>query len=137
MSWQIEYLQHAQTVVIKTSGFQDIAMARQMVVEAADCAAKFGAKRFLKDDSDSVLKLTTVEIYGLPGLLVAGGIPRDSRIAVIKNSVPSQAGDFQFFKTRMYNEGMPHVQIFAGSREQALEWLTEPAPAKTGPLLPP
>ena len=137
MGWQIDYLEDAQTVVIKTSGSQDIAMARQMVVEAADLAAKFGAKRFLKDDRDSVLKLTTVEIYGFPRLLLEGGIPKDSRIAVIKNSVPSQAADFEFFKTRMYNEGMPDVRIFAGSREQALEWLLEPAPAKTGPLPPP
>jgi hypothetical protein len=112
-------------------------MARQMVIEAAELAARFGAKRFLKDDSDSVLKLTTVEIYGFPSVLLDGGIPRDSRIAVITNAIPSQAADFQFFKTRMYNEGMPDVRIFAGSREQALEWLMQPAPVKTGLLPPP
>lgn len=137
MGWQIEYLEHERTVVIKTSGSQDVVMARQMVIEAADLAARFGAKRFLKDDRDSVLKLTTVEIYGFPRILLEGGIPRDSRIAVIMNAVPSQAADFQFFKTRMYNEGMPDVRIFAGSREQALEWLVEPAPATTGLLPPP
>lgn len=136
MGWQIEYLEPERTVVIKTSGSQDIAMARQMVIEAAGLAAKFGAKRFLKDDRDSVLKLTTVEIYGFPRVLLEGGIPRDSRIAVIQNAVPSQAADFQFFKTRMYNEGMPDVRVFAGSREEALEWLTQPAPAKTELPLP-
>jgi hypothetical protein len=137
MGWQIEYFEPKQTVVIKTSGSQDIAMARQMVVEAAHLAAKFGAKRFLKDDRDSVLELSTVEIYWFPQVLLEGGIPRDSRIAVIRNSVPSQAADFEFFKTRMYNEGMPNVRIFGESTEQALEWLAEPTPAKTGPLLPP
>jgi hypothetical protein len=84
-----------------------------------------------------VLKLTTVEIYGFPRVLLEGGIPRESKIAVIMNAVPSQAADFEFFKTRMYNEGMPDVRIFADSREQAFEWLMEPAPAKTVPLLPP
>lgn len=137
MGWQMEYLAHERTVVVKTSGSQDMAMAREMVIEAADLAARFGAKRFLKDDSDSVLELTTVEIYGLPRLLLEGGIPRDSRIAVIMNAASSQAADFQFFKNRMYNEGMPHVRIFAGSRQQALDWLTQPAPVKTGSLLPP
>ena len=134
MGWQIEYFEPKQTVVIKTSGPQDIEMARQMVVEAAELAAKFGAKRFLKDDRDSVLELSTVEIYWFPQVLVEGGIPRDSRIAVIRNSVPSQAVDFEFFRTRMYNEGMPNVRIFGGSKEQALEWLAESTSAKTGPL---
>lgn len=135
MSWQIEYLEHARTVVVKTSGPQDIAMARQMVTEASDLAARFGAKRFLKDDRDSILELTAVEIYGFPRLLLEAGIPRDSRIAVIMNSGSSQAGDFQFFKTRMYNEGVQDVRIFDDSREEALAWLTEPPPPKTG-LLP-
>jgi hypothetical protein len=135
MSWQIEYLESARTVVVKTSGLQDIAMARQIVSEAANLAAKFDAKRFLKDDRDSILELTAVEIYGFPKLLLEAGIPRDSRIAVIRNADSSQAADFQFFKTRMYNEGVPDVRIFDDSRERAIAWLTEPPPPKTG-LLP-
>jgi hypothetical protein len=134
MGWQIEYLEHERAVVIKTSGAQDIAMARQMAIEAADLATRFGAKRFLKDDRDSTLELTTVEIYGFPSVLLDAGIPRDSRIAVIMKAGSSQSAEFEFFKTRMYNEGMPDVQIFPGSREQALEWLTQPLPAKAGPL---
>src|SRR6185503_3838484 len=102
MSWEIRYLEREHTVLVKTSGPQDMAMARQMVNEAVDLAARFGAKRFLKDDRDSVLQLTPVEIYGFPNLLLEAGIPRDCRIAVIINAGSLQASDFQFFKTRMY-----------------------------------
>ena len=137
MSWEIRYLERERTVLVKTSGPQDMAMARQMVNEAVDLAARFGAKRFLKDDRDSVLQLTPVEIYGFPNLLLEAGIPRDCRIAVIINAGSLQASDFQFFKTRMYNEGMSDVRIFDSSEKQALEWLMEPPPPKTGLRPPP
>jgi hypothetical protein len=135
MSWQIRYLEQERVVVVKTSGPQDMAMARQMVTEAVELSARFDAKRFLKDDRDSVLQLTAVEIYSFPNLLLEAGIPRDCKIAVIINANSLQASDFQFFKSRMYNEGIPDVRIFDGSEEQALEWLVEPPPPKSGPRI--
>jgi hypothetical protein len=131
VSWQIRFLELERTIVITTSGSQDMEHAQQMATEAVETATKHGAKRFLKDDRNSVLELTTVEIYGIPNLLLKAGIPRDSRVAVLIGSRCAQQADFEFFKSRMYNEGVPDVRIFTDSWGHALAWLTEEEPGKT------
>jgi hypothetical protein len=123
VSWKIEHLEPEKTILIETSGAQDISMVRQMTAEVVELALRFGVTRFLKDDREADLQLTTLEIYEIPKILAELGIPRSSRIAVLMNSSSTQRRDFEFFKTRMHNEGMPEARIFVDSKEDALGWL--------------
>lgn len=130
MSWNIEYLESESTILITTSGAQDMAAVQQMATEVAELAARFGVTRFLKDDREATLQLSTMEIFDVPKILTELGIPNSSRIAVVIKGSTAQARDFRFFETRSHNEGRHYVRIFTDSKEQALQWVTAKSPSE-------
>jgi len=128
MSWKIEYLEPHKTISITTLGPQDMSMVMRMTTEVAALAAQYGVTRFLKDDRQTTLQLTTMELFEVPELFSQLGIPRHCRIALVVKSRTPRLEDFHFFKVRMYNAGNPEVEIFVDSIEQAMQWLTTGSP---------
>ena len=120
--WRIEFLSKEGIVRATATGDLDLVLVTQKAAETLREADDHAASRFLIDDREAELRLDTVEIYQLPGILERLGLPRTAKLAVVYTVTSPTAADFKFFETVALNQGF-HVRLFT-VLDEAIDWLT-------------
>ena len=90
---------------------------RESLVVARDC----GRNLFLGDCSALAGGHSVVDLYALADALLASGVVRGFREAVLLPALPDSAENVRFWETTCLNRGI-RVRIFL-DRESALAWL--------------
>jgi hypothetical protein len=123
MVWHILYFEEQHTIVIKTGG--DIAYQElpQQFSEAVRLAREKETDRYLFDDTELHINVSTVDIYELPKMILAAGISRTSRIAVVVSPEENRLDNYRFLETVCVNQGL-HVKVFL-SHDEAYQWLNK------------
>ncbi len=120
MQWQMYYDEKEKIVYTKTTGVLNISDASVMRDEGIALIRKHGCLLVLLDHSELVGDaLTTMDIYDLPKMYRALGVPRELRMALV---VPARFMDnLKFYETVCHNNGYS-ISVFF-DRAAALEWL--------------
>jgi hypothetical protein len=123
MVWAIEYLPQYQVVIIKTHGDILYNELQGQFEEAVRMAQEADTDRFLFDDTDLHINVSTVDIYDIPKLLISAGVSRASRIAVVISPKDTGIENYRFLETVCQNQGFT-VKVYT-SLSRAYDWLTE------------
>lgn len=118
--WTIEVLEPQGIVRTTAEGELDLVLVIRKAVETLEAAHK-GEDNFLIDDRRVKLKLSTLELYELPGVLTGLGLSKRSKVAVVHTVVNASSDDFIFFETVATNLGF-RIRLF-GSIDEAMIWL--------------
>lgn len=121
MVWVIKYLPENQVVTIKTQGFIRYKELQGQFSEAVRIAQEANTNKFLFDDTELHIDVSTVDIYDIPKLLISAGVPRSSRIAVLISPQETGIQNYMFLETVCLNQGF-NVKVFTSS-EEAVLWL--------------
>ena len=123
MVWFIRFSDETETVIVKTQGNIPYNDLPRQFAEAVELAQTHGTNLFLFDDTELHMAASTLDIYGIPKMMIAAGFPRSSRIAVVISPAESHPENYQFLETVGVNQGF-RVKIFI-ALEQAYAWLME------------
>ena len=121
MIWEISCSPDQQVVIIKTHGAIPYHELPAQFEEAAHLARANDIDRFLFDETEMHINVSTIDIYDIPKLLIASGVTRTSRIAVVISTDENRVDNYQFLETVCVNQGL-HLKIFF-SLSKAFEWL--------------
>lgn len=78
MVWEIKYLKNKNLVVVKTVGDIPYIELPAQFSEAVRLAQENGSNRYLFDDTELHINVSTIDIYEIPKMILATQITRSS-----------------------------------------------------------
>jgi hypothetical protein len=121
MPWTIDVEERGHIVRVVSDGPMPLVTISQLSAEAIAAAPPGRMRKFLADDRRMLPRLSTTEIFDLPGTLEDLGLRKADRVALVYSTSSAKRSDFEFFETVARNRGFA-VQLFTDP-EKAREWL--------------
>lgn len=123
MPYTVAYNHELKILEIKAWGELNMQQIKQLMFESIHAARDNDCTCILSDYHEAVLEVTTLDIYGLPGLVNEVSSSISMQAARLKRAliINRAAQDFKFFETVTLNRGQ-FVKLF-DTREDALQWL--------------
>jgi hypothetical protein len=128
MSWGIEHLADGNVVVVRAEGRVSTEDAFKQVVEGVGLILRTGAGGAWIDYSAAILEMPIVDIFKMPDLFEAQGLPRATKIGITLPSDRDNMHKYTFFDDVASNRGYI-VRLF-WEEGQALKWLTRTTPER-------
>ncbi len=124
MAHTIVYNPDTQTIEIKLQGDITLNEIKELYSESARVAKQQNCFMFLSDYTEAKLKLSTLEIYDLPNILLETLAPSEISASTLKRAlvVAKDLDDYHFFETITINRGQS-TRIFQDVAE-AKKWLS-------------
>jgi hypothetical protein len=123
MSWKIELMESGGVIRMTASGTVTVADINRLRAEAFELAQEHDIHKYLSDQRNAMLQLSTSDIYRLPNGLDSYGHDRRDRLAIVYSESSAGKEDYEFFETVAVNRGLP-VRLFS-DYDAALSWLNE------------
>ena len=121
MKWEMSFDEDEKILFVKTHGILELATCKTLIKECLEVIEKENCRRCLIDNSEiESQNISTFDIYSLPTLYAALGLPRDLRMAEVASKKDER--DFHFYETVCRNNGYFLVSVFFDV-ESALQWL--------------
>ncbi|HSC47384.1 MAG TPA: STAS/SEC14 domain-containing protein [Gammaproteobacteria bacterium] len=123
MSWKIEHRPSENIVRITAEGIITAEDAFAQAIEGVQLIVSLKASGVLVDYSGATLEMPLTDIYKLPDMFDAGGLPHWTKIAIVLPADPQNMHKYTFFDDTATNRGF-QVKLY-WERSQALAWLTK------------
>ena len=121
MKWSLEYLEQDEIVSATTSGTFKINDIHQLTKEILAFGAERNAYKYLVDDSQIDLQISTLEIDDLPSIFKKFGLTEQDKFALVYKPSLGKENNYNFFKSTSGIQGL-QVKVFTDI-EQAKQWL--------------
>ena len=132
MPIEISFVPEDELILVTNRGRITFREIRAASLEGRKLATEHGVFRFLADCRQVISAIGAHEIYDLPDMYAAAGVPRSTMIAVVAPAGRPNNDDYRFFETVCRNNGYPYVEIF-DSLEAAKNWLAHNRPPSASP----
>lgn len=123
MSWKIEHQAVENIVRVTAEGIVTAEDAFAQTVEGVQLIVSLKASGVLVDYSSAILEMPVTDIYKLPDMFDAGGLPHWTKIAIVLPADPENMHKYTFFDDTATNRGF-QVKLY-WERSQALAWLVK------------
>ena len=121
MKWEMSFNEKENILFVKIHGTMDTAPHKALIKECLEVIEKQNCRRCLIDNSEiESQNISTFDIYSMPKLYDALGVPRNLRMAEVASKKDER--DFHFYETVCRNNGYYLVSVFFDV-ESALQWL--------------
>lgn len=123
MSWRIEQSEAGEFLRVTASGPVSTDDVHAQVKQGVEIIVREGLPGALVDYSGAVLEMPVVEIFKVPDMFDALGLPHRTRIAIVLPPDPVNMHKYTFFDDTATNRGF-QVKL-CWERTAALDWLNE------------
>ena len=123
MPWSMEFKDEGRVLKIRIHGPMSPAEIGVMMRESVGTVAAQQVPRVLIDCGEARMSVPTLDIYKLPDLYAASGVPRGLRIALIPPHDGFKRQSYQFYEDVCRNRGY-FVKLFEGEAE-AWTWVRD------------
>jgi len=123
MSWKIEHQAAENIVRVTAVGVVTTEDAFAQTTEGVQLIVNMKASGVLADYSGAILEMPVTDIYKLPDMFDAGGLPHWTKIAIVLPADPPNMHKYTFFDDTATNRGF-QVKLY-WEHSQALAWLVK------------
>jgi hypothetical protein len=118
VGFNVNYNQEHNCLIGNFEGDLDLENSKEYVKEVARKAKKNNCKRFLNDLRKANIKLSIVDLYYMPEMVILEELDRTWKRAVV---VKENMEKVDFYETTAHNRGL-RVKVF-NDINKAIEWL--------------
>lgn len=123
MPWSMEFKDEGRILKILIHGPMSHAEITEMMRESVGTVAARQVPRVLIDCGEARMSVPTLDIYKLPDLYAASGVPRGLRIALVPPHDGYKRQSYQFYEDVCRNRGY-FVRLFEQQAE-AWDWVRD------------
>ncbi len=131
MPWSMEFKDEGRVLWILLEGPMSADEIAEMMRESVSTVAAQQVPRVLIDCGESRMSVPTLDIYKLPDLYAASGVPRQLRVAIIPPHDGYKRKSYQFYEDVCRNRGY-FVRLFEREAE-AWSWVRDDLPQANPP----
>ena len=124
MSHTLTYNPDAHWIETKIQGDLTLKEVKEIFAESTSMVETKNCSLFLSDYREAVLKLSTINLYELPGLLANGFASSEHKASQLKRAlvVARDLEDYQFFENVTVNAGQNTKTFY--DIDEAKKWLS-------------